>query len=294
MRISYRDITGIKFGLLTPVSIDFKRIEQERTNGIKYPPTYWLCKCDCGNENLASVRIGSLQSGATTSCGCKAYENITKIKDLTGQIFGKLTVIKIDNERINNEVLSGKRKKIYWLCKCSCGNPNLKSIWSSHLKDGRIVSCGCELTNKLSVENNWTLGNLTNKDTLIRNSKEYGNWRNSVFERDRYTCQCCGKIGGKLNAHHIENFAEHLELRFDLNNGITLCDQCHDTRYDGSFHNIYGTRHNTKEQLIEYIQYKRVIAVNNGYFYLEIPFWTEKDESYKQLIDNKIKEINKR
>lgn len=38
-------------------------------------------------------------------------------------------------------------------------------------------------------------------------------------------------------------------------------------------------------------RYKRFIAFKQGYFYLEIPYWTEKDESYKALIDDKINEI---
>ena len=62
---------------------------------------------------------------------------------------------------------------------------------------------------------------------IIRNSGDYSNWRNSVFERDEYTCQYCGQIGGKLNAHHIKKFADYPELRLDLENGITLCASCH-------------------------------------------------------------------
>jgi len=44
-----------------------------------------------------------------------------------------------------------------------------------------------------------------------------------------------------------------------------------------------------KQQLHD--RYKKYIAYINGYQYLEIPYWTEKDESYKQLIDDKIEEI---
>lgn len=43
-----------------------------------------------------------------------------------------------------------------------------------------------------------------------------------------------------------------------------------------------------------YDRYKKFIAFNNGYFYLEIPYTSEKDESYKSLIDNKIEEIIKK
>ena len=56
---------------------------------------------------------------------------------------------------------------------------------------------------------------------------EYKAWRRDVFERDSYTCQYCGQIGGKLNAHHIKPYAYYPDLRTDLDNGITLCVKCH-------------------------------------------------------------------
>lgn len=55
---------------------------------------------------------------------------------------------------------------------------------------------------------------------------EYKIWRSSVFERDRYKCQKCGK-GGYLEAHHIKSWATNPELRYDTSNGITLCRECH-------------------------------------------------------------------
>lgn len=49
----------------------------------------------------------------------------------------------------------------------------------------------------------------------------------NLFKRDNYTCQHCNKKGGELNAHHIKTFAKFPELRFDVNNGLTLCKNYH-------------------------------------------------------------------
>lgn len=56
---------------------------------------------------------------------------------------------------------------------------------------------------------------------------EYRKWRKEVFRRDDYTCQYCLIKGCFLHAHHIKSWAKFPELRFDLNNGLTLCKDCH-------------------------------------------------------------------
>lgn len=62
----------------------------------------------------------------------------------------------------------------------------------------------------------------------VRHSSNYKRWRFDVFARDQFTCKKCGdKRGGNLNAHHIKHFADFPDLRFDINNGVTLCTTCH-------------------------------------------------------------------
>ena len=48
-----------------------------------------------------------------------------------------------------------------------------------------------------------------------------------MFARDGYTCQACEKKGIRVEAHHIKEQSNYPELRFDVNNGITLCRDCH-------------------------------------------------------------------
>lgn len=59
-----------------------------------------------------------------------------------------------------------------------------------------------------------------------RDSHEYKIWRKQVYERDGYCCTKCGsKI--KLNAHHIKSWKKYPALRYNVDNGVTLCEKCH-------------------------------------------------------------------
>lgn len=75
-------------------------------------------------------------------------------------------------------------------------------------------------------------GGVTPEHLKVRWSVEMKNFRKEIFERDDYTCKACGrrsKQGDKviLNIHHIKPFAIYKELRFDKDNVITLCIECH-------------------------------------------------------------------
>jgi 5-methylcytosine-specific restriction endonuclease McrA len=60
----------------------------------------------------------------------------------------------------------------------------------------------------------------------LTNTVEYKTWRESVFIRDNYTCQKCN-AKGYIEAHHIKLWCDYPELRFLVDNGITLCKPCH-------------------------------------------------------------------
>lgn len=74
----------------------------------------------------------------------------------------------------------------------------------------------------------WKGDKALTKKERDRKSIKYIEWRKSVYIRDNYTCQLCKyKKGGYLEAHHILKYSKYPKMRFDVNNGITLCKDCH-------------------------------------------------------------------
>ena len=118
------DLTGQQFGYLTVI---------ERVENIG-KQVRWLCRCKCGNEKI--VYGTNLRRGLTTSCGCYRKEKLAqeKLQDLTGQKFGRLTVIGLHH--YNPEL-----RQYYWECECECGGRAI--VYSGHLKSGHTQSCGC-------------------------------------------------------------------------------------------------------------------------------------------------------
>ena len=71
---------------------------------------------------------------------------------------------------------------------------------------------------------------------------KYEEWRQKVIKKHNGKCAKC-----KLEAthcHHINNFSSNPKLRYELNNGVLLCKECH-----FKFHWKYGTHNNNKFQL---------------------------------------------
>lgn len=77
----------------------------------------------------------------------------------------------------------------------------------------------------------------------------YQMWRKQVYERDSYTCQLCKKpSSGDIVAHHIDGYNWCVEKRTMVDNGVTLCEDCHK-----AFHKKYGKGDNTREQWEDFV-----------------------------------------
>lgn len=109
-------LPNTKFNLLTTISYDKNKHK-------------WYCVCDC--KTYCHVSSANLVRNSTKSCGC-LRESIKK--HLQGKKFNYLTVLEKD-------VKKSTSKRIYWICKCDCGN--IKSMRGDSITDGTIKSCGC-------------------------------------------------------------------------------------------------------------------------------------------------------
>lgn len=120
--ITRKNYVGEKYGklIITDMLYQYKNNE-----------TYCLCDCECGSSGNI-IRLSSLRTGNTTSCGCKHSPT------LVGQRFGMLVVCK--------EIESDTNQRM-WECQCDCGNTIHRT--SAELK--HFYSCGC-LQNKSRME----------------------------------------------------------------------------------------------------------------------------------------------
>lgn len=90
---------------------------------------------------------------------------------------------------------------------------------------------------------------LSEKERLKkRNFPGTNSFRRNVLIRDNFQCQNCKNSHTSLNVHHIFNWNQYKDLRFNVNNGITLCSLCHST-----FHKKYNKQNNTLLQIEEFI-----------------------------------------
>jgi len=134
-------------------------------------------------------------------------------------------ILKIRLTHLGNTYCLGHHPTEVTKRKLSLANKGQNNRLGSTITEEHKLIIG--LASKGEKNCNWK-GGVTPLNEKIRKSHKYRNWRIAVFKKDNYTCQMCGKIGGRLHAHHIKSFADYPELRFIVSNGMTLCKYpCH-------------------------------------------------------------------
>jgi len=151
-----------------------------------------------------------------------------------------------------DENVSASRAKSYKFCSYECrgkwrkqsyigeNNPN----WKGGVKDRSCLHCGkvfqppipsskqkfCSKPCADAGGFRYTGKDHPNYREEARRKNRGGShkkWVNAVISRDKATCQHCHITGVELHAHHIKSYKDNTELRFDVDNGITLCYKCH-------------------------------------------------------------------
>jgi 5-methylcytosine-specific restriction endonuclease McrA len=125
--------------------------------------------------------------------------------------------------------------------------PPLSKEWKEKIsKGGKGKKRSIKTREKISLakrgaKNHFWRGGITPLRILIKQSYKYRQWRSDVYTRDNFVCQTCRQRGGKINADHIKSFsliifdnniktleeALDCEELWNINNGRTLCEECH-------------------------------------------------------------------
>ena len=94
---------------------------------------WWRCKCVCGNE--CDVLASLLVTGRKTHCGCKSAPPKYYYRDITGQVFNRLTALYPTQERT-------AKGQVIWHCRCECGKE--VDVGYNELVYCDLQSCGCK------------------------------------------------------------------------------------------------------------------------------------------------------
>jgi hypothetical protein len=198
-----------------------------------------------------------------------------KLIDVSGNVYGKFTVIKYDKEK-------STPKKHYWVCRCECGN--IKSVNIDNLKNGSIKACGC-------------LKGQNSKKYLIQNKKLYKKWqhmKSRCLNKNDISYKNYGARGIKvcdewLNYNNFANwslnngFDEKLELDRINVNGNYEPSNC---RYVCRLINSRNKRDSKKYLYNGKIMSLKEIAISNNIEYKTL--WKRlhsKDFQYKYGMD---------
>jgi len=114
--------------------------------------------------------------------------------------------------------------------------PFCKKIFWTRNRDQIFCNRSCAAKPRTGEKSGAWKGGKTKNSIRARHSNDLRLWREKVFQRDHYTCQKCF-VKGRLHAHHIKSFSKFPELRFEIDNGLTLCIDCHGDEHDKDFNN---------------------------------------------------------
>ncbi len=199
----------------------------------KNPSRYWLSKffTDEHREKIRKANIGRRMSDKEKERREKLglfFQKGHKIN--LGRTFLKKGTYKICPVCQKNfyVTLGASSKRVYCSRKCLFSSSTYKAIISQR-KMGKTISE--EVKEKLSLafrgsKSSLWMGGRGLIAKNLRQHPEYIQWRRKVVKRDEYKCVECGsKIN--LQADHIIPVVENPKLIFNVDNGRTLCRDCH-------------------------------------------------------------------
>ena len=210
-----------------------------------------LCECGCGQE-LPIPKYPCFQRRFVSG-----HQNRGENNSMFGKHHRKETKKKIGDVHKGNTYNLGKHWKVSDEGKINMANAQRgrqhseetkrkmsKSLESNTRMLGKHHS---EATKRkiskshLGEKNPMWRGGTSPLSMIVRNCSKSRKWIQDVFKRDDYICQICGLRSGEHNAHHIKSFAqilhenniktlkeaENCEEFWNVDNGITLCKECH-------------------------------------------------------------------
>jgi hypothetical protein len=174
---------------------------------------------DCGEQReMAYSNI--LKHNSTRCRKCANFK--ATFNDLSSKRFGRLIVI---------ECGELKNSQYTWKCLCDCGRELY--VRSADLTRGKSTSCGCKRDEYVASlqyrvgkrHPNWK--DISEAERRKRRDHKSSLLREKCFKRDDYTCLSCSRRGGDLEAHHLYDWASYPDMRYTLENIVTLCVVCH-------------------------------------------------------------------
>lgn len=211
-------------------------------------------RCACGNEHeaLAQNLLYRKQVFRCKACGVAwLQDNPSKCKYPT-----KASLLSFFSPHGAEPLSEGVRTvfdKVPF--KCRCGNFHEVVLHNLETDQAQVPRCpACTLAARPRGEKHpGYLPHLTDADRAAWKSRpqEIKAWYRAVLRLHDYTCVITGQRGGRKAAHHLFNYADYPDLRFDTDNGACISKELH-----GEFHSIYGYGKNTLSQFKEFFLMK--------------------------------------